>query len=188
MPDPASRNRARLIAASGVVIILLSAGAALLPTVDRVSGTMTVGALLVLAGLVEIFAGTLRHETRTLAMLAGAVTTLAGLLFTFNPIGHFTPNVTIVTVWLLVRSAILLLTAWRAHGSVRMWLGLSAAIDFLLGMLLLIGLSIAALIVTLFGPTATLVASFAWVLALSFVFTGLMLLEVASCERESAGE
>jgi hypothetical protein len=30
------------------------------------------------------------------------------------------------------------------------------------------------------------VATFAWVLALSFVATGTLLLEVASCERESA--
>lgn len=187
-PEPSARNRARLIAASGVTIILLSGGAALLPVLDRVGGTVAVGALLVVAGLVEIYAGTMRHETKMLAMLAGAVTTLAGLLFLINPLPDFFPKVTVVTGWLLVRSVILLVTAWRAHGSVRMWLGVSAAIDFLLGMVLLIGLSIATLVVTLFGATPTLVASFAWVLALSFVFTGLMLLEVASCEREPVGE
>jgi hypothetical protein len=37
----------------------------------------------------------------------------------------------------------------------------------------------------LFGPTPAIVATFAWILALSFVATGLLLLEVASCAREA---
>ena len=68
------------------------------------------------------------------------------------------------------------------------WLAISAATDFALGLLLLVGLSISTLIVTLFGPTPELVASFAWILALSFVVTGMLLLEIASCEREAAGD
>ena len=63
---------------------------------------------------------------------------------------------------------------------------MSAATDLALGVVLLGGLSIATLVVMLFGPTPTLVASFAWVLALSFVATGSLLLEIASCEREEA--
>ena len=62
----------------------------------------------------------------------------------------------------------------------------SAATDVALGLLLLVGLSIATLIVTLFGPTTEMVASFAWILAISFVVTGGLLLEIASCERDSA--
>ena len=181
-----SRARAQRIAAAGVVIILLSAGAALLPVVDRVSGTKVVGALLIAAGLVEILAGTMRHETKLLAMAAGGVTALAGLMFLLNPVAHFLPLITIVTGWLLVRSVILFVTSRRVHGSVRTWITLSAATDLVLGVVLLGGLSIATLVVMLFGPTPTLVASFAWVLAISFVATGSLLLEVASCEREEA--
>ena len=59
-------------------------------------------------------------------------------------------------------------------------------IDLLLGVLLLAGLSIAAVVVSLFGPTPNLIASFAWILAASFVTTGLMLIEIASCEGEAA--
>jgi len=69
---------------------------------------------------------------------------------------------------------------------VRTWMGLSAGMDLLLAILLIAGLSIAALIVSIFGPTPPLIASFSWVLAASFVVNGLMLLEVASCEREGA--
>lgn len=187
-PPRSSSSRSRLIGAAGIAIILLGAGAAVLPFVDRLAGNRVVGMLLLAAGLVEVAAGTQRHETKLLAMLAGAVTTLAGLLFVANPVTHFLPTITIVTAWLLMRSVILLLSIGRAHGSVRTWLGIAAAIDFALGLLLLVGLSIAALIVTLFGPTREVVASFAWIFALSFVVTGGLLLEVASCERESDDE
>src|SRR5438477_428277 len=49
-----------------------------------------------------------------------------------------------------------------------------------------VGLSISTLVISIFGPTAELVASFAWILAASFVVNGLLLLEVASCTKESA--
>jgi len=171
--------------AAGIVIILLGAGAAALPFVDRLAGNQLVGVLLLLAGLVEIAAGTQRFENKMLAMLAGAVTTLAGLLFLANPVAHFLPTISIVTVWLMVRSLILAITSSRAHGSVRIWLGISAGTDFALGLLLLVGLSISTMIVMLFGPTPTLVASFAWVFALSFAVTGALLLEIASCFRDT---
>ncbi|WP_310467794.1 DUF308 domain-containing protein [Sphingomonas sp.] len=181
-----SARRARLMAIAGWLIIALSAGSALLPLLDRAASATLVGSLLLAAGIVEILAATQRNETKLLAMLAGAVTTFAGLMFLANPVAKFFPLITIVTAWLLVRSVILFLTSRIAHGAVRTWIGLSAVTDAVLGVLLLAGLSIATLVVTIFGPTPTLVASFAWVFALSFVVTGMLLLEVASCERDSA--
>jgi predicted membrane channel-forming protein YqfA (hemolysin III family) len=68
---------------------------------------------------------------------------------------------------------------------VRRWTAISAGIDFLLAALLITGLSISTIVISVFGPTRELVASFAWVLAASFVANGLLLLEVASCEREA---
>jgi hypothetical protein len=65
-------------------------------------------------------------------------------------------------------------------------MGLSAGMDFLLAALLVAGLSIATIVVSIFGPTAQLIASFAWVLAASFAVNGLLLLEVASCEKTNA--
>ena len=179
------RTRARGIRVAGIVIILLAAGAALLPTEKGLSSDM-IGALLIAAGLIEIVAGTLRRDTRDLAMAAGVVTALAGLLFVLNPETHFFPSVTPVIAWLVIRSVILVIAATRAGGSVRTWMALSAGMDFLLAALLVTNLSIATIVVTLFGPTAPLIATFAWILAASFVVNGLMLLEVASCEREAA--
>ncbi|MEO7504489.1 MAG: DUF308 domain-containing protein [Sphingomicrobium sp.] len=189
VPDPRpAATRANIIMAAGIVIILLSAGAAILPFIDRLRGNQVIGYLLLAAGLVEIAAATQRHETKLLAMLAGAATTLAGLLLVMNPVAHFLPTITIVTAWLLARAIVLAVTTFRAHGSVRQWLGIAAGTDFALGALMFAGLSISTLIVTLFGPTDQMIASFAWVFAISFVVSGMLLLEIASCEREPGGD
>jgi hypothetical protein len=180
------RSRARLIGAAGVAIIILAAGAALMPVADLRRGSIVVGMLLVAAGAAEAFAGFFRHEVRALAMSAGGITAAAGVYFLLNPTAYFFPLLHVVIGWLVLRSVVILFASRASHGSVKKWMSLSAAMDVLLAVLLLAGLSIATLVVTLFGPTPPLVATFAWVLAASFVVTGLLLLEVASCERETA--
>jgi hypothetical protein len=179
------RARARGIRVAGIAIIILAAGAALLPAGKSISSDM-IGGLLIASGLIEAVAGSLRREVRLFAMAAGSVTALAGLLFLVNPETHFFPMVTPVIGWLLIRSVILAIASGESAGSVRMWTGLSAGMDVLLAALLIAGLSISTLVISLFGPTAELVASFAWVLAASFVVNGLLLLEVASCAKQSA--
>ena len=179
------RARARGLRMAGVAIILLGAGAALLPAGKSISSDM-IGGLLVAAGLIEAVAGSLRRSVRPFAMAAGGVTALAGLLFLINPETHFFPTVVPIIGWLLLRSVILLIGSGESSGSVRMWTALSAGMDFLLAVLLIAGLSISTIIISLFGPTSELVASFAWVLAASFVVNGLLLLEVASCADEAA--
>lgn len=184
-PQISDRTRARGIRVAGLAIILLSVGAALLPAGKSISSDM-IGALLITAGLIESIAGSLRQEVRPFAMAAGAVTAVAGLLFILNPETRFFPTVTPVIAWLLLRSLILAAASRWSGGSVRTWTALSAGMDFLLAGLLIAGLSISTLVVSIFGPTPELVASFAWILAASFVVNGLLLLEVASCERRSA--
>ena len=145
-----------------------------------------IGALLIAAGLIEAVAGSLRRTVRPFAMAAGGVTALAGLMFVLNPETHFFPTVVPIIAWLLLRSLILIVGSREVTGSVRRWTAISAGLDFLLAVLLTAGLSISTIIVSLFGPTPELVASFAWVLAASFVVNGLMLLEVASCAEDPA--
>jgi hypothetical protein len=103
-----------------------------------------------------------------------------------KPTSHFFPSVVMVIAWLLARSLILAVASRRAGGSVRTWTIISAGMDFVLALLMATGLSVATIVISLFGPTQPLVASFAWVLAASFIVNGLMLLEVASCERAAA--
>jgi len=178
------RTRARGIRVAGIAIIILAAGATLLPAGKTISSDM-IGALLVAAGLIEAVAGSLRREVRPFAMSAGGVTAVAGLLFLLSPETHFFPTVTPVIGWLLLRSLILAIASGESKGSVRTWTGLSAGMDFLLAVLLIAGLSISTIIISIFGPTPELVASFAWVLAASFVVNGLLLLEVASSAKQS---
>lgn len=178
-------KRAHLISLAGIAIILLSAGAALLPATNDLKDSLVIGLLLLAAGIIEALAGTLRRELKPFAEAAGAVTALTGLLFVVNPTAHFFPTVTLIIVWLVIRSLILAVGARRADGSVRTWTILSAGMDFLLALLLVAGLSITTIVISLFGPTPPLIATFAWVLAASFIVNGLMLLEVASCERNS---
>jgi uncharacterized membrane protein HdeD (DUF308 family) len=177
--------RARVLRVAGIAIIVLAAGAALMPAGKRISADM-VGGLLITAGLVETVAGSVRREARPFAMAAGIVTALAGLLFVVDHDTHFFPRVVPIIGWLLLRSLILLGALTETRGSVRRWTAISAALDFLLGILLITGLSISTIVISVFGPTRELVAAFAWILAASFVVNGLMLLEVASCERDEA--
>ena len=179
------RTRARGIRVAGVSVILLGAGAALLPA-DKGISSDVIGALLVAAGLIEVIAGSLRRDVQPYMMTAGAVTAVAGMLFIVNPETQFFPTVWPIVGWLLIRSCILAYASTHTGGSVRMWTALSAGTDFLLAVLLFAGLSVAAVVVSLFGPTPPLIATFSWILAASFVATGLLLLEVASCEQESA--
>jgi uncharacterized membrane protein HdeD (DUF308 family) len=185
-PGTPGRDRARLISLAGVVIILLSAGALLLPAADQLQGARVIGELLVAAGLIEVLAGLLRRDTRPFAIAAGCVSLIAGLFLVLNPTNHFFPSVVLVIAWLLARSLILAVASRRAGGSVRTWTIISAGMDFVLALLLATGLSVATIVISLFGPTQPLVASFAWVLAASFIVNGLMILEVASCERAAA--
>jgi uncharacterized membrane protein HdeD (DUF308 family) len=182
--DASSRTRARLIAAGAVLIMILSAGAALLPLAERVPAANVVGTLLLAAGIVELLTGTQRRQSKILCMLAGVLTAVAGLLLVLNPVTHIFPTTYLVVAWLVIRSVILAAASTQAQGSVRVWTIVSSATDLVLAFILLAGISIATLIVGLFGPTPEIIASFAWILALSFLVTGLWLLETASCERD----
>src|SRR3982751_4439694 len=120
-----SRTRARALRVAGIAIVLLSAGAALLPVGKSISSDM-IGALLIAAGLIETVAGTLRQGARPYAMASGVVTALAGLLFVTNPETHFFPTVVPIIGWLIARSVILAVGSREASGSVRRWTAFSA--------------------------------------------------------------
>jgi uncharacterized membrane protein HdeD (DUF308 family) len=180
-----NRTRARLITAAAILIILLAGAGALLPLADQVPGANVIGSLLLAAGVIELLAGTQRRESKFLCMAAGAMTALAGLLLVLRPVTHIFPTTYLVVAWLVVRSLILGASSTYASGSVRLWTLVSAATDFALALILLTGISIATLIVGLFGPTPEVIASFSWVVALSFLVTGLWMVATASCERDT---
>lgn len=183
---------ATTIRIAGWFIVALSAGTALLTLIKPQHAAAIIGVLLVLAGAAEMLAGAWRQETRKLAMLAGGITVAAGLLFLTNPATSLLPAVTLIIGWLALRSVVLTLACFRQRGSVQLWTIISAATEFFLALVFAIGLSISTLAVSpsfltltvsLFGPIKPLIASFAWLLAISFVATGTLLLEVSSSAR-----
>ncbi|WP_294122379.1 hypothetical protein [Sphingomonas sp.] len=176
-------DRSRRIAMAGWLIILVAGGAAALPALSPAQGAIVIGSMLVLSGLIEVVAGTQRKQTRKLAMLAGVFTIFAGLLFTTDQATKFAPTLLIIAGWLFLRSVTLAAACALEHGSVQFWTGLAAGVDFLLAFLLAVGFSAATLVLSLFGATPQMIAQFAWVLAVSFLTTGAMLLEVAKCAR-----
>lgn len=178
-------ERAKFIATTGWFILLLSAGSALLPLYGKTHSSVIIGTLLVLAGAAELISGRLRHRARRLSMLAGAITILAGILFATESSTRFLSTLSIVAGWLFARSMVLFLAARVEHGSVRLWTGIAALTDLVLALILGVGLSIATLVVSLFGATPTMIASFAWVLAASFIATAMFLLEIAASAREA---
>jgi hypothetical protein len=176
-------RRAQWIAAAGWSIIALATGAAALPLTGPAQGALVIGGMLILAGLTEASAALLRRKPRILPLLAAAITVIAGLLFTSDQATRFAPVLIIAIGWLFLRSLILAIACAVEYGSVRFWTGVAAAADFILAFLLVVGFSASALVISLFGPTQPMVAHFAWILAISFVATGSMLLAVARCAR-----
>ena len=179
--EPKQTSQERLIALMGWLVLALGAGAAILPLVGPTQGALVIGAMLTFAGLAEVVAGTRRYETRKLAILAGAVTMIAGLLFATDQATQFLSALIIIAGWLFLRSLVLALACSLEHGAVRRWTGVAAATDFLLAVVTVLGFSVSSLVVTLSGATPPLIASFAWLLAVSFAATAMLLLQVASC-------
>jgi uncharacterized membrane protein HdeD (DUF308 family) len=171
-----------------VLIILLAFGAALLPMERNLEGRLVVGWLLLGAGAIELIAASARRIHRPSASIAGVATVLAGLRLVLDPHAGFFPVLNLVILWLIVRAAALAFAASRCRGSLQNWFLVAAATDFLLAVLLLSGMPIALVVWGLFGRTSEIVATFAWVLAISFVATGATLIAVAPAEASEGQE
>lgn len=172
-------NRALLIGGCGIAIIVLAIRAAIMPTGKGWSNGDLVATLLVLVGLIELAAGAARAKGKWLAMLAGGVTLLAGVLLAAEPSAPLVRVSYLIIAWLGIRSFILFSAGLLANGFVQGWTILSAATDLILAIMVLTGLAAAAVPMVIFGPTTEVIGSFTLVLALSFVATGAYLLGVA---------
>lgn len=170
---------------AGVAIVLLAFGAALLPLSPDLHPRDVVGWLLLPAGLIELAALPARRTHRPSAAITAGVTILAGLRLLLDPGANFFAVLNLVILWLVVRAAALAFAAWKARDGFENWLIFSGAIDFLLAIGLLAGLPITYLVVGVFGPNAQITGTFAWVLALSFVANGALL--IAAARHESRG-
>ena len=173
-------------AGSGLVTIVLAAAALFLPVLDSAPKGGLVGWLLFLAGCAELAFGSRRGGDvvgRT-AIVSGLITAVAGLIFIFNPFARYFPVANVVMAWLLGRGAFVLIMSLRSGESgTRAWLALGGVVDLLLGVVLVVGLPVAALVVSLFGPTREIVANFSLILAISFAVTGLSQIAIGLARR-----
>lgn len=177
------QRRADVIRACGWFILLLAAGGAALPLISPAHGALIIGGMLALAGIAETIAGSRRYLTRKLTMLAGIITILAGLFFLTEEAVHLLPALVIIAGWLFLRSLVLGAAFVLEERTIKRWTGIAAATDFALAVITAAGFSIATLVIMLFATREPFIASFAWLLSISFIGTGLLLLEVAADGR-----
>jgi hypothetical protein len=168
--------------------LLVSLAAALLPLVDLESTAQIIGGMMIAAGAVEAASGALRRRNGLASLFPGLVTILAGALFESGRFDDFLGAVQLVIGWLGLRSAVLLLVGFEVSRRVRFWTFVSAGTDLALAAILLAGLSASTFSIALFGPGMDVVRGFAVVLAVSFVTTAMLLIEIAASEsnRESS--
>jgi uncharacterized membrane protein HdeD (DUF308 family) len=140
---------------------------------------------MILVGLLEMLANGLRKKGRWGAFAAGSVSIAAGLLIFLQPVTAFVTTVYVVIAWLAARGLFLLLLAAETWGRARGFALVAAIVDLALAGIVWLGLRASALVLALFGTTDPMIADFAWVLAVSFVGAGLLLVAVANA-REAA--
>jgi uncharacterized membrane protein HdeD (DUF308 family) len=169
---------------------LLAVVTLLLPLAEGLPTGGLVGWLLLLAGLAEIVFARLHGSSGVgkAALIAGAISALAGLVFVARPFSGFFPVSNVVMISLVIRGLWLVVAAVRLRGSgAGSWLASTGAVDLLLGLLMLVGLSVAALVVSIFGPTEEIVADFALILATSFLVTSIAQFALASGRTGNRG-
>jgi uncharacterized membrane protein HdeD (DUF308 family) len=177
--SPDARPR-EIIRAAGYTVMLASAAVALLPAGNFNNGPQIVGILMFVVGGLEILANLLRTTPRRAGLAAGIASVGAGLLLFVQPVSGFVTTVYVFIAWLLLRGVLLALSAMENAGPIRRATAITAAIDVILAGVVWTGLTASALVIALFGPTKPIIADFAWVVAISFVGSGLLLVKLAS--------
>lgn len=175
-PDARPRE---VIRAAGYTVILASAAAALLPAGNFSNGPQIVGVLMFVVGGLEILANLLRTTRRRAGMAAGFVSLGAGMLIFAQPVTSIVTTVYVFIAWLLLRGVLLSLSAIENAGPIRRATAIAATLDVILAAVVWTGLTASTLVIALFGPTKPIIADFAWVIAASFVGSGLLLVRLA---------
>ena len=182
-----NQARWRWTLASGLLTLLLAVCAIFLPDIEWAPRGSLVGWLLLAAGIAELVFATGRRDDPVgqASLGSGVLTAAAGALFIASPTAGYFQVTTVVTAWLVIRGAWMLAMSIRIRPSVaRTWLAASGVTDILLGLVLVAGLPVSALVVSLFGPTREIVARFALLLAASFAVTGISQIVIALARRQ----
>ena len=144
--------------------------------------------MLLAGGAAEFALGWGAHRTLLgkVTLGSGILTILAGILFVGSGWKGLFPLTSVSMIWLLLRGLISLdvgIQARGAHHADWFWLVLRGFTDFGLGMMLLLGLPMAAIAILLFNETQEMVSSFGIVLAISFAVAGVGLVVMGLTQR-----
>lgn len=181
MGSMTEEGRATLISALGTFVAAIVA--ICLPLIEWMPRGSIVGWLLVIVGVGELVFGLKRISDLVgrAVLVSGILTGLTGMAIVTGTVSGYLAIRNLVMVWLLLRgSSVLVLSLLQLRGNIAAWLAFSAALDLLLGVLLVFGLSGSALVVTLFGPTPLIVAKFSLIIAVSLLGTALSQLMIAN--------
>jgi uncharacterized membrane protein HdeD (DUF308 family) len=181
-PDAPPRE---VMKAAGYAVILASAAAAILPATNFDNGPLIVGGLMFIVGLLEVLANLVRATRRRAGIAAGMASIAAGVLIFAQPVSSFVTTVYVFIGWLLARGLLLGISAIENVGPIRRTTTLAAVMDLILAGVVWTGLTASTLVIALFGPTKPIIADFAWLIAISFVGSGLLLVKLASEQSSS---
>ena len=152
----------------GVVFILAGILAMILPSATAVGFELLIGALLLISGLVQVFAS-IRSKTHWWALLSSIASIIVGGLMLFNPAAGTLALATILAIFLAIEGVTELLLSLQFRPA-RNW-----------GWLLLSGLVSSGLAVLLFAgwPGATIVF-LGIIIGINFLLYGISLLAMTA--------
>jgi len=175
------------ISALGWLTIALAAATVIIPRALPVSAVSSIGSVLIVAGVFELMIGASSAKwSTTLVLASGLLTTAAALaILLIGPHTFFTLSA-IVTAWLVARSALLVILAFRAPWpAATAWLLASALGNVVLAALAVVITMSVVVMHTLFGP-APKGAGYSFIPALSLLFNGISFAAAAIAPRGTA--
>ena len=174
--------------ACGVLKVFIAAAAVALPLLENRPIASLIGWMLIAGGAAEVFLGRSLHRSAMgkVTLGSGILTLLAGLLFVTSGRIELFPLASIVVVWLILRGLVWLNIGFRSSRKFpqdSIWLLLRGLVDLGLGLLLMMGVSIASMIIFAIGVTSYLLTAVGASLSISFFVGGTSLIAIAFSQR-----
>lgn len=179
--------RTAVVMVAAILILGLSGAAAVLP-LTFISEVPAVSTMMIVAGLLEMLTAGLRRANRAPSAIPGAVTVFSGLFLALDGMTGFMPLVLIVIGWLAARGLSLGIASIGLQRRPLIATLVAAVTDLVLAGILVTWLSATTFPLWMFGATPPILWGFAWVFAVSFLATGILLLEAADFERRPSVE
>lgn len=176
--------------ACGVLKVLIAIVAITLPLLKDRQIASSIGWMLIAGGAPEFLLGWSAHRSAMGKVMLGSglLTISAGLLFVTSGWTGLFSVFSIVTVWLLLRGLTWLYIGFlssRTFPRDSVWLLLRGLVDLGLGLLLMMGMSIANMILFAIGVTSYILTAVGVSLSVSFLVGGASLIAISLTQRSA---